>query len=92
VLDPASAIDAPLSVLEAMACNLPIVTTPFGALPNMFKSGHGIYYGDTEERLLGLVQLAVEERDCTTVEKVAPYSWDRAASMITETLTERCHL
>ncbi len=30
-----SAIDLPLSVLEAAACNLPILATRFGALPDL---------------------------------------------------------
>ena len=83
-----SAIDAPLSVLEAMACNLPIVTTRFGALPGMFQSGNGFYYGDTEEEIVRMVKQAVEEQDCRTFEMVSPYSWDNAASTILETLQE----
>jgi glycosyltransferase involved in cell wall biosynthesis len=39
-------IDTPLSVLEAMSCNLPIVTTRFGALPRMFPSVPGVRFFD----------------------------------------------
>jgi glycosyltransferase involved in cell wall biosynthesis len=87
-----SAIDAPLSVLEAMACNLPVVTTRFGALPDMFQSGNGFYYGYNEEDILRLVRQAVGEPNCRTFEKVSPYSWDNAASIIIETLRETANL
>jgi glycosyltransferase involved in cell wall biosynthesis len=86
-----SAIDAPLSVLEAMACNLPIVTTRFGVLPDMFQPGKGFYYGDTDEEIIGLVKQAVEEQGCRTSEMVSPYSWDNLASTILETLQEKGH-
>jgi glycosyltransferase involved in cell wall biosynthesis len=33
-----NAIDAPLSVLEALACDLPVVTTPYGGLPGLFAN------------------------------------------------------
>jgi glycosyltransferase involved in cell wall biosynthesis len=83
-----SAIDAPLSVLEAMACNLPIVTTPFGALPGMFPSGNGLHYADTEEEIVQMVKQAVLGQDCRTAEMVFPYSWDAVTSTILRTLQE----
>jgi len=86
VLRATSAIDAPLSVLEAMACNLPIVTTRFGALPSMFQPGNGLYYWDTDEEIVGMVKQAVEEQECRTLEKVSHYSWDSVALAILETL------
>jgi glycosyltransferase involved in cell wall biosynthesis len=87
-----SAIDAPLSILEAMACNLPIVTTRFGALPGMFQSGNGFYYGDTDDEMISKVKQAIEEQDCRTFEKVSPYSWDNATLNILETLKEMGNL
>ena len=34
-----AAMEIPLSVLEAMAVNLPIITTPFGRLTELFEGG-----------------------------------------------------
>jgi glycosyltransferase involved in cell wall biosynthesis len=39
-----SAIDLPLSVFEAMACDLPIITTRFGGLPDFFRDSPGFRY------------------------------------------------
>ena len=39
-----SAIDLPLSVFEAMACDLPVVTTRFGGLPDLFGEARGFRY------------------------------------------------
>ncbi len=90
VFNATSAVDAPLSILEAMACNLPTVTTRFGALPGMFQPGNGLYYADTEQEIVCLVKQALEEQDCRTLEKVRPYSWDGVAATIVQTLTEQC--
>lgn len=40
------AIDLPLSVLEAVACGLPVVSTPFGALPETLADTPGIYFSE----------------------------------------------
>jgi glycosyltransferase involved in cell wall biosynthesis len=90
VANATSAVDAPLSILEAMACNLPVVTTRFGALPRLFEPGSGLYYGETEQELVCLVAQALHERDCRTLEKVCPYSWDSVAASILERLKEGC--
>ena len=48
------AIDFPLSVLEAMACNLFVITTRFGALPRVFVEGKGLSFLRRMRRLLTL--------------------------------------
>ena len=44
----ADSIEMPLSVLEAMSCNLPVITTKFGALPRVFKEGDGLFFVENE--------------------------------------------
>jgi glycosyltransferase involved in cell wall biosynthesis len=39
-------VEIPLSVLEAMACDTPVVSTRFGGLPELFEEGEGMAYAD----------------------------------------------
>lgn len=49
---PSSAIEIPLSVLEAMSCNLPVITGRFGGLPDLFREGNGLYFADSETDIM----------------------------------------
>ncbi len=42
------AIELPLSVLEAIACNKPVVTTEFGALPKALAGVRGVKFAECE--------------------------------------------
>jgi glycosyltransferase involved in cell wall biosynthesis len=88
VYNATSAIDAPLSVLEAMSCNTPIVATRFGALTELFQSGNGFYFANSDQEIIGMVEKSLLDHDCRTSEMVAPYTWDNAASTILKTLSE----
>jgi len=69
-------IETPLSVLEAMACNLPIIATKFGALPRLFDQGRGLYYIDTEAEIPFFIDLLKKESELIqTRQLVLPYSW-----------------
>jgi len=54
-----SGISIPLSILEAMACNLKIVSTPFKDLPLFFKEEMGFFYANPEH----LVDKVLEVKD-----------------------------
>jgi len=78
-------IELPLSVMEAMACNLPIISTKFGALPRIFDEGDGLFFINSEEefgeRLNEIKQRSVEIK---TRERVLLYSWDRVVEDLEE--------
>lgn len=84
VMNKIACIDMPLSVLEASACNLPVMTTRFGGLVEHFKEDAGFqYFGSVDE----LVQMVRAGRNmdktkiCNNI-KVAPFTWNRFADEI----------
>jgi len=76
------AIDLPLSIFEAMACNLPVITTKFGALERLFESGGGFYYTENKEEIVNGVRSIFFQSDCNTRKKVLPYDWGKVVTRI----------
>ena len=76
------AIDMPLSVLEAMACNLPVITTNFGALTRIFDAGEGLLFCDTDVEILEAINSALANGNSNTRQKVIPYHWGRVIEQL----------
>jgi glycosyltransferase involved in cell wall biosynthesis len=68
------AVQLPLSVLEAMACNLPVITTKFGSLPHLFSEGDGLIYAETEDEFVKAARI-VREIEANTRSRVEKFGW-----------------
>jgi glycosyltransferase involved in cell wall biosynthesis len=79
VISDHDAIGVPLSVMEAMACNLTVITTRFGGLPQMFSEGDGFYFFDNEIELPKMIADAINLSRCSTRKMVEAYGWDSIA-------------
>jgi glycosyltransferase involved in cell wall biosynthesis len=77
-------IGVPLSVLEAMACNIPVVSVRYGSLPRMFEEGNGLIFADSPDELMAGITKVRSLESCHTREKVIPYSWQAIAKFILE--------
>ena len=68
-------IETPLSVLEAMSCNLEVFSTRYGALPRMFSEGGGFRYFESEDDLVKIFERHDTASEIMTRQKVLAMCW-----------------
>lgn len=81
-INPSSSIAAPLSVFEAMATNIPVITSRFGALPEYFNEGEGLSYVDDPSEIYEKIResvLNIGKAPVKTREKVMSHTWEIAS-------------
>ena len=82
-------VEMPLSVLEAMSCNLPVVTTRFGALPRAFQEGDGlIFAADGDKALAAGVERVGAGLRTATRDKVLPLDWAGVVSQLEQAYSD----
>ncbi len=75
--------------MSKMACNLPVVSTRFGALPRVFSAGDGFFFADDQEQLIEETEkLKNSQSPVKTREKVLPFGWQDIASRLEEIYRE----
>jgi glycosyltransferase involved in cell wall biosynthesis len=78
-----AAIGTPLSVLEAMACNLIVFTTSFGSLPDTFKKDNSFHYVNSSRDIINMLEY-VKSFPKLNREKVMRYTWENVARRLME--------
>jgi glycosyltransferase involved in cell wall biosynthesis len=75
-----SAIEFPLSVIEAASCGLPIIATPFGGLPDHFEEHEGFrFFDNIPEGRLKLKHMLSIPANGHIYSNVNAFSWEAIA-------------
>ena len=88
-IDPRACVQIPLSILEAMACGLPVVSTKFEGVPLFFPEGYpGITYVDELDMLLTNIRDALSSSAMPEPERLACFDWASIAKGLREFYAE----
>jgi len=78
-----NSIFMPLSVMEAMSCNLPVISTRFEGLIRAFEEGDGLMFAEKEEDFYcKLKEIKNNTIKVNNREKVLPYSWENVTKRL----------
>lgn len=80
---PGDSICCPLSVMEAMSCNLPVITTNFEGISTFFSEGNGLTFFKKDEDIIKAIdRLNQDKTSVCTRSSVSKYSWKNNALKI----------
>jgi glycosyltransferase involved in cell wall biosynthesis len=68
------AMETPLSILESMATNLPVITTRFGRLPEQFHEDDYYRYVSSAADIIKILKSGFKNK-CNNREKMYQYTW-----------------
>jgi len=88
VLSHAGAIETPLSVLEAMACNLPVITTRFGSLEDTFEADEDFFYVQSSAEIVDIINNR-KKTECNNRKKMLPFTWERIADQLVKVIEDQ---
>lgn len=88
VSDPGGCIDIPLTVLEALACNRPVISTQFEALPRFISEGNGMFYINSKEDIINCLDQISNNGEAMTRQKVLDLSWNKIIDSIIKQYTK----
>ena len=84
-VDPRSCVQVPLSVLEALACGTPVVSTRFEGMPIFLPDGFpGLTYLDNYESIPQAVERVLASDTKPDPTRLSKFSWDRTAARLSE--------
>jgi glycosyltransferase involved in cell wall biosynthesis len=88
VSDPFACVGIPLSIIEALSCSCPVVSTDFQGMPAEIPEGGGIRYADSEGKIIELVTMARNNLDWVDKpeDQVKDFTWKRISSDLMENL------
>jgi len=78
-----AAMEIPLSVLEGMASNIPVLTTRFGRLPELFQEDEYYSYIESASDIITRVQSGYGKQ-CNNREKMKDFTWQATTNKILE--------
>lgn len=81
VLNDEGAMETPLSILESMAVDLPVITTRFGRLPELFAEDDCYRYVNSSEEIIRLLRSGFG-RACHNRQKTEAYTWRAAVETL----------
>ena len=78
LVQPKKSIDIPLSILEAMACNMPVITTRFGGIEKILNQGEGLFFIDKPEEIKEkILEIRNNKVKVNTRKKILEFGWEK---------------